>query len=990
MTCDQCRTLLWDHLYDLLDAGESEVLRNHLKTCVACQTNLAVVEAQHKQIASAAQLNVVLPPFTAPGPEVETIPMRATVPSSVGRRVRVRPWLAAAAAVFVLAGLPYLLYQQALYERQQAIQQTTAHLNKIVSEREGMEQQAQLEDKMRVQAVRAKHFRIQLVGSPVYHPDGPNLERIVTTDLDGQPIDAEITARIPEWDDAKTIKAEHLANHGDYVVSLPPNLALPKQAHLVVTARHEGNAETVQELVTVLQRTYRTRLVVDRPLYHPEEPVYFRSLTLEQYSLKSPERPFIITYKLTDPKGVQKIVARGRSRKEGIGGDEYWLPKDAPEGEYRLTAEEAENRFPPVTRRFLVRRETSVPLPTEPRVNHVVDAVNVEFFPEGGSLVAGVPNRVYFRVHTPSGDPLEVQGQLVDSHDQRVVAVNTAGLEATQLTRGLGVFTFTPQQGESYKLRISAPANIRTVPVLPAAQEAGLVLTTPTGISGEGERLPVVLHRSGPEQQMVVAVFCRGQCVAEELVTVKPGKTTVQLTPTAGCFGVLRVTVFESHVGPLRPVAERLVYRQGRQRLDLSVKTDQEHYRAGDPVKLLLDSRNETGQAEPAWLLVTVVDQLALNQASHAAEHRLPTYFHLLSDLEKAEDLEGADVLLSDGPQAASALDLFLATQGYRSFRIPDPGTAPPAQAPKGMPVGADTEADSLALLDNQEQATQQAATDAVAVLKEWHTGVAARDQELSRKGHQLLHQEEDAEHERDAFQARVIGYVRLGLGGLVLAALIAGCVFLAIGLTRLLRGRVGNGLYFAGAFAGFSFCLCSILLLGNPLGQANGPEVADSRPSPVRELAMRLEKPLARGVDVDKLAQQADRAKPRPFIPSVVPLRVPSARSQMAALSYRGDGHARWVVHPNPRNIMLPLKGLPPDMPKVVPPLAPRTYAYFHKPDESPATILWQPILLTQNGHVVLRFELPRRTATYRIRVEGHSQSSGRLGTNEVKLVGE
>jgi hypothetical protein len=580
-----------------------------------------------------------------------------------------------------------------------------------------------------------------------------------------------------------------------------------------------------------------------------------------------------------------------------------------------------------------------------------------------------------------------MQGQLVDSHDQRVAAVQTAGLDLgnnAQLTRGLGVFSFTPREGEPYKLRIAKPANIRTVPVLTAAQGTGLVLSTPAGISGEGEGLPVVLHRSGPEQQMVVAVFCRGQCVAEELVTVKPGKTTVQLTPTAGCFGVLRVTAYESQVGMLRPVAERLVYRQGRQRLDLSVKTDQEHYKAGDRVKLLLESRSETGRAEPAWLLVTVVDQLALNQVSHAAEPRLPTYFHLLSDLEKAEDLEGADLLLGDSPQAATALDLFLGTQGFRSFRMPEPGKGPAREGP------VDTDADSLVLLDNQDQAIQQATLEASTNLKAWHAALATHDRELRLQGHQLVQQEEEAEHEREAFQARVKGYVRLGMGAFVLTALAAGCVFLAIGLARLLRGRVGNQVYFGGAFAGLLLCLCSIVFLGNPLGQPNDPEVANNHLSWLRELTASLGKPLVPAVDADKLAQQAaDQAKPRPvLLPTMTPVRVASARGQLAGLKYQGSAHPRWVAHRPSDGRMHPAVPVA-NPPKVVPLLPVRTYAYFHKPEESPATILWQPILFTRDGHADVRFDLPPRTATYRIRVEGHS-ASGRLGMTEAKLTGE
>ena len=40
--------------------------------------------------------------------------------------------------------------------------------------------------------------------------------------------------------------------------------------------------------------------------------------------------------------------------------------------------------------------------------------VIVEFFPEGGNLVAGVPCRVYFRATTPAGQPVDIRGTLTD------------------------------------------------------------------------------------------------------------------------------------------------------------------------------------------------------------------------------------------------------------------------------------------------------------------------------------------------------------------------------------------------------------------------------------------------------------------------------------------------------------------------------------------------------------------------------------------------
>src|SRR5262249_24334396 len=52
----------------------------------------------------------------------------------------------------------------------------------------------------------------------------------------------------------------------------------------------------------------------------------------------------------------------------------------------------------------------------------VLKHLNVEFFPEGGELVAGVPNRVYFQARTPLHKPADFRGHVVDDRGRTVVS----------------------------------------------------------------------------------------------------------------------------------------------------------------------------------------------------------------------------------------------------------------------------------------------------------------------------------------------------------------------------------------------------------------------------------------------------------------------------------------------------------------------------------------------------------------------------------------
>src|SRR5262249_45827532 len=117
---------------------------------------------------------------------------------------------------------------------------------------------------------------------------------------------------------------------------------------------------------------------------------------------------------------------------------------------------------------------------TEPIVRPipiVLKKLFVEFFPEGGDLIASVPNRVYFTAKTTLGKPAELQGRLVDNTGKVVTAVRTLNDdEEAGVNQGMGRFEFTPQAGRTYEVKVDAPIGIESKHVLPESKADGVVL----------------------------------------------------------------------------------------------------------------------------------------------------------------------------------------------------------------------------------------------------------------------------------------------------------------------------------------------------------------------------------------------------------------------------------------------------------------------------------------------------------------------------------
>ena len=300
--------------------------------------------------------------------------------------------------------------------------------------------------------------------------------------------------------------------------------------------------------------------------------------------------------------------------------------------------------------------------------------LKVEFYPEGGDLIAGVEGRVYFQVRTPQNKPADLKGRITDGTDTVAEVSTLTDAENPGANRGQGAFTFAPKAGKKYFLKLVSPPGI-VEPTkdgfpLPVVKDDGVALTALDAVTDTGAPIRVRLRSPTGPKVLHVGAYARGRLIGQQRVEVEPGRPAdVTLAGEAGLGGVTRVTVFEeADAGNLVPRAERLVYRKPGEGLILTVNPDKAGYSPSDKVKLELGALNEKEAPVPAVLLVGVVNRSVVAMADNKTDRLMPTHFLLAGDVKHPADLEHADFLLTDHPKAAVALDLLLGTQGWRRF----------------------------------------------------------------------------------------------------------------------------------------------------------------------------------------------------------------------------------------------------------------------------------------------------------------------------------
>jgi hypothetical protein len=448
----------------------------------------------------------------------------------------------------------------------------------------------------------------------------------------------------------------------------------------------------------------------------------------------------------------------------------------------------------------------------------VLKKLQIEFFPEGGDLVAGVLNHVYFQARTTLDKPAELSGHLVDEDGQVAATLQTLNdPNLPGVNQGMGRFEFVPKADKKYELKIDVPSGIEgNYPLLSPVKPDGVVLSVPTGVASDKDPIRVVLRNGPTNRRFLVGAYCRGRLMAHQRVEVAAGQATeIQLHPQDGVGGVYRITVFEELATgdkvQLAPRAERLVYRTPAHRLELKVQPDKPRYEPGERVTLRYQANDETGEPAPGVLMVAAVDKRLLTMADEKTFRSMPTHFLLTTEIRHPDDLEYADFLLGPNPKAHQALDLLLGTQGWRRFaeqtdpndfrqKNPDDGTRLLAANGRVSPANFAAQRTDLDLQPIQQAFEEYRARRGA--LEDGRAKAEHEQQELRQEGERLnqtlVALQQESERDRQEYQARADQAQQLEafarhalLPGLAVLLLVGGAVSLVVGLLRTRRGSL-------------------------------------------------------------------------------------------------------------------------------------------------------------------------------------------------------
>ncbi len=297
-----------------------------------------------------------------------------------------------------------------------------------------------------------------------------------------------------------------------------------------------------------------------------------------------------------------------------------------------------------------------------PLANTVFD---LQFFPEGGDILANTSSNVAFWCKDEFGKPADIQGVILDSKGKEVGNFSS-------FHKGMGNFEFEAKESEVYTAKITQPKGVETTYKLPETVEVGYGLKINYPISKKDDKkvydtsnLKFSIYSPVMEEVFLIGRL-RGEVIFSKKVSVKKGSTTINIPTDEMPIGVANFTLFDSKKIER---AERLVFLNTDKQLHISVKSDKDKYQPREKVTLDIKVTDHRGIPMPANLSLSVVDDKLLSFADDKSSH-------ILSHLLLEADLKGEvkeprfyfDKELDKEGKAAQARDLLMLTHGWRKF----------------------------------------------------------------------------------------------------------------------------------------------------------------------------------------------------------------------------------------------------------------------------------------------------------------------------------
>ena len=304
------------------------------------------------------------------------------------------------------------------------------------------------------------------------------------------------------------------------------------------------------------------------------------------------------------------------------------------------------------------------------------EELDLQFFPEGGSLVNGIESRVAFKAIGTDGLSRKIKGVVRETGEGRPETGEVI-ISFESIHKGMGDFLFTPQKNKKYTAWVEYNNRLFNFP-LPTSSDEAIALSVYYSESADTVHVRVKYSPSKENDPAYAGMYLTGSAYGKIrfITTLNPasaGSPDSSAVETRHCFvstnipaellpeGISHITLLNSD---FKPISERLIYNEKGERFKVEVTLDSTSYGLRSKVTLQVKTKDLDGNPVPSNLSLSVVDKEQVIKNSTVGS--ISSFKLLESELKGY--FEDPGYYFSGNKTNHKALDLLLMTQGYRRF----------------------------------------------------------------------------------------------------------------------------------------------------------------------------------------------------------------------------------------------------------------------------------------------------------------------------------
>lgn len=274
-----------------------------------------------------------------------------------------------------------------------------------------------------------------------------------------------------------------------------------------------------------------------------------------------------------------------------------------------------------------------------------LSSVNADFYPEGGHLIIGKPNRIAFRISGNNGLGTDATLQYADA-------------TFPTIHNGMGVFTITPEEKKN-KVTVIKDGKEHSFS-LPEAEEEGCTMSLTQKEKSIEVSLSATEKLAG--KTIGITTACRGAVTHFETAVLSETGTKASISTKDFPEGVCRITVFDTEGAII--CSRSFYHRRASESPHLTVTSDVERLQPFGHAELSFTLTDEKGKPFRDRFCLSVRD--TRSQGTPNTDD-LRTNMLLSSDLKGL--IEGPDYYFeANDEEHNTALDLLTMVQGWERY----------------------------------------------------------------------------------------------------------------------------------------------------------------------------------------------------------------------------------------------------------------------------------------------------------------------------------